>query len=261
VAPVNCPSNRNWNFTGIVRPAFVCWIEADPSASSGGWNPRNSYARLYSDEVMQLAQWTPDGAAVIARAGREAQGRYVLVPAEGQGHRDLLPLTSGDDGWGDVSPDGRTLMVTHMADDRSGRISSASSRDLVAIDIATRTEVWRRAGPNDDYHGRWSPDGNSVVFASNAQGCDALYQLRLDAGRPVGSPIYLADLGRHRAFLYGFGSEGDLLLGHLPPTFSVFEADLDLRVQTLSGAHLMATSNCDMAMGAARSPDSDRVDT
>ena len=206
---------------------------------------------LHRSDVMELTRWTPDGTAIVARDGRDDTGKYLRIPIDLSQPQTLLRLTPDDDRHGDLSPDGRTMLIA--------RVSAAGDRDLFGIDVATGEERWARKDASDDADPRWTPDGTGIVFVTDLAGCESLAVLRMNGGAPERNPALQLPFGATRTRLYGFGPDGSLLIDQSPYTYSTWLGSIDLGRATVSNARLLRQSQCDMAMGADWSPDRSRV--
>lgn len=123
--------------------------------------------------------WSPDGRRIAFTRGDPRDKRDLYTVAATGGEPTLLlegdddePDPAGSPAW---SPDGKTIVFT--ADRRQAR-----GTQLYAIDVATR--ALRRITPVRQSGGwfvvdrdpAWSPDGKTIVFASNRHATSADHQ-------------------------------------------------------------------------------------
>jgi Tol biopolymer transport system component len=152
--------------------------------------------------------WSPDGkwlAVALSRTDRTSQ--LGLVNAT---DGSLKILKSVD--WRGTtnmffSPD-----AAFVAYDLS--VSDASEqRDVFVLSIDGSQEIPAVVHPASDVVMGWSPDGHSLLFASDRAGSMAIWALPFANGRPQGAPVFLKDLGSRSVTSLGLTRAGSLLYG------------------------------------------------
>ncbi len=153
-------------------------------------------ARLQSE-----ADWSPDGGTLVFDQVTEEEGLQIFtIPADGTG--EPLQLTHGEPNgkpmWG---IDGRVLLLS-LRDGRAQEIYSMNPDGSDAVNLTNN--------PARDVLARLSPDGTSIVFASDRSGngdldiwlmdADGSDPRRLtDGGERETNPTWSSD-GRHIVF-------------------------------------------------------------
>ena len=83
------------------------------------------------------------------------------------------------------SPDGEYIVY-----DFSSR-GNPKQRDISVLRVIDGIEFPLVEYPGDDYVLGWTPDGGSVLFASNRSGSYDAWQVAVIDGRPDGNPVSL----------------------------------------------------------------------
>ncbi len=109
---------------------------------------------------------------------QDGQSDVYVVKADGSGKRNL---TDEDASHKDVSPelsrDGSSIVFVRHAAQGGTRLMVVKANGSGLMDVTpTKTEIGNIAEPS------WSPDGNQIVFASNADGNYELFVLDLRTG-------------------------------------------------------------------------------
>jgi tricorn protease len=136
----------------------------------GPFPPRGGYDN-------QVMGWTPDGAAVLFRAQRDAdgvrsEGQLFTVPAKGGLARALPMPTSGA---GDFSPDGKRIAYSPLFRDFRTwkRYEGGWAQDLYVYDLATNDAKPFATSKRTERDPMWI--GDAVYFASDRDGTLNLY--------------------------------------------------------------------------------------
>src|SRR4029077_6181779 len=79
------------------------------------------------------------------------------------------------------SPDGRYIVY-------SAPQPNSPEKDVFIIEVDGSSDVPLVAHPADDFVLGWSPDGRSVLFASNRTGGTSAWSIRVDSGKALGEP-------------------------------------------------------------------------
>jgi DNA-binding winged helix-turn-helix (wHTH) protein len=150
------------------------------------------------------AAWSPDSAKIVFQCGDSAGVVQVcVVAADGSNFRILtrLPDFSGDPSW---SPDGQSIIFTHLAEGHQA---------IWRMDASGQNAAPLLGGAVDNNTGVWSPDGAHIAFVSDRAGEDQIYVM--DA---AGGDVRAVTFGPGRAAEPAWSHDG---------TRIVFETDRD----------------------------------
>jgi Tol biopolymer transport system component len=99
------------------------------------------------------------------------------------------------------SPDGEYIVYDHSSQ------RDRAERDISVLSVTTEDEVLLVEYPGDDYVLGWTPDGGSVLVASNRSGSYDAWLVPVTKGRPDGNPVLLKrNIGPIHSL--GFTSDG-----------------------------------------------------
>jgi tricorn protease len=136
----------------------------------GPFAPRHGYDN-------QVMGWTPDGASILFRSMRDAdgirsEGRLYTVPAKG-GPATALPMPTS--GAGDFSPDGKRIAYSPLFRDFRTwkRYQGGWAEDLYVYDLATNDAKPFATTPRTERDPMWI--GDAIYFASDRDGTLNLY--------------------------------------------------------------------------------------
>ncbi len=215
---------------------------------------------LYRDEEVTWViphGWTPDGEQVLASLRTSGEGRVALVSLHDGSARVLKPFQPGEAGvfrsWR-LSPDGR-----HIA------YSSPQERDPTKSDIFLLAAEGSRESalvqhPADDRVLAWTPDGKSVLFASDRGGTLDAWTIRVADGEAQGAPeLVRADIAPLGSSIMplGFSREGSFYYGVGSQEFHLYLAGLDPAGKVMTCEKLV--SHVDGHAGAGWSPDGQQL--
>ena len=131
----------------------------------GPFPPRGGYDN-------QVMGWTPDGAAILFRSQRDAdgirsEGQLFTVPAKG-GLAKALPMPTS--GAGDFSPDGKRIAYSPLFRDFRTwkRYEGGWAQDLYVYDLATNDAKPFATSKRTERDPMWIGDG--IYFASDRDG-------------------------------------------------------------------------------------------
>src|SRR5262245_39992842 len=101
----------------------------------------------------------------------------------------------------------------------------------------------------------WTPDGKTVLFASDRTGVNSLWSVRVAAGKALQAPeLVKPDLGR--GFAMGFARDGSLYIGLVSANRDIYVATLDPATGAVATAPKeLTTRYVGSNAGAAWSPD------
>jgi tricorn protease len=129
----------------------------------------------------QVMGWTPDGASVLFRSMRDAdgirsEGQLFTVPAAG-GPATALPMPTS--GAGDYAPDGKRIVYSPLFRDFRTwkRYEGGWAEDLFVYDLATAALTPVSPTPRTERDPMWI--GGSIYFASDRDGTLNLYSYDL----------------------------------------------------------------------------------
>ena len=157
-----------------------------------GGEPRTLYRNEEAGFVQPCA-WTPDGRNILTLFFRKDNiSQIALVPAAGGPMKVLKSLSWVYPKKMDVSPDGKYVVYDTFAKE------GAPERTLFVLGIDGASETRLITAPGNHLFGAWTPDGKSVIYASD-QSAESMDARAIDVadGKPRGeSRILRRDLGR-----------------------------------------------------------------
>ena len=125
---------------------------------------RESRARLTFEGDNVLPVWTPDGKSVLFYSVRDGMGSAYMTAADGSGGERLVLAVEGSSVQPtDVSRDGRLVALSVFGDQKA----DIYVRSLVDPDAEV---VPFLAGPADEQHAHFSPDGRWIAYTSDETG-------------------------------------------------------------------------------------------
>jgi Tol biopolymer transport system component len=185
-----------------------------------GSNPR---VLFHNEEAgfVQPCAWTPDGNQILTLFFRSDNiSQIALVPAEGGPPKILRSLNWVYPKRMDISPDGRFIVYDSFAKADTGDRSIY----LLAVDGTRETRLID--SPGSHLFPLWTPDGRSVIYASDRSGTMDLWALEIRDGKRNGEPRVLRrDAGR--VLPMGFTHEGDYYYGVRSGETDVFVTTLE----------------------------------
>jgi len=167
--------------------AFAAKLKTSPISNVAVMDMASHQVRALTHEPTLDNRWgpavfTPDGKAVIADrgdVGSTTGSIWRLNLADGAAKRlDKSPEGAGGKvrtSSADISPDGKTLSITS---NQKGGMDQAA-----LLDIATGKVTWLQAGPWDQSARSFTPDGRSVLFATDADGRQDVSAYDLKSGK------------------------------------------------------------------------------
>ena len=202
-----------------------------------------------NDDIQAFSptDWSPDGKWLAVAVLRKDRTRQIgLVEVSGGEYRALT--TTGWEGPGNVrfSPDGRYIVYDLPANDNT------TQRDvfLMALDGNRKTPLVQHDA-NENVVG-WSPDGSTLLFASDRAGSTGLWALRVANGTPQAPPTLLKPniVGTPM----GLTVSGALYIARGASTQALHVAPIDLESGKLTGPPVFQTVG-DASLRPAWSPD------
>ncbi len=135
---------------------------------------RGTRLRVTNCVGARIGVWTPDGRRLVYGCAGEGGYDLFIRNADGTGRDELLVRTPRSDVASDVSPDGKTLLVSSGSRDSGSDVlvapldGSAAPRPLFAT-------------PADERQAVFSPDGKLIAYASDESGRPEVYVQAVDA--------------------------------------------------------------------------------
>jgi dipeptidyl aminopeptidase/acylaminoacyl peptidase len=198
--------------------------------------------------AITIRRWMPDGRSLFVEDRFDGRQRDVLASLESSAV--ILRTRLPEDQAADLSPDGRTIVVSRRVD---------TNTDLVALDATTAAERWRLSDPANDSFPKFTPDGTSVVFVSDRLGGQSVFRVDLTERGPAGQAALLGEFGRQRVELIAFGASGSLFMTVTPAARTALAADLDLTSHSIGTPWSIDSRAVEDTMAAAWSPDDTRI--
>ncbi len=185
-----------------------------------GSAPRILYSNREAQSVAP-ADWSLDGKYILALLLKpDNTFQIALVSVADGSARVLKTLDWRLPGKMKFSPDGRYIAYDFPQQQDS------DNRDifLLAADGSREIPLVEHAA-NDLLLG-WTPDGNSILFASDRSGSMSVWLLRVADGKPLGSPeLVKQDIGQ--VYPIGFTRAGSFYYGLAIGTSDVYTAEFD----------------------------------
>ncbi|MFC1766201.1 M56 family metallopeptidase [Planctomycetota bacterium] len=204
------------------------WEKESPSVELrivglDGAEPRILYTLALEEQTswIELCAWFPDGKHLLAHYTAKDGTDQIVKIATGDGSLSVLK-TVGKNCLGHVvfSPDGEYVAydIKRDVDDLS------SNRDIHMISTDGRQEAPFVEHPADDAVLGWAPDGKHILFASDRNGSQDVWLVRVDNGTPQGAPKRIRSGGFSPL---GFTRDGSFYYGVSQGGSYVYEARLD----------------------------------
>jgi eukaryotic-like serine/threonine-protein kinase len=118
--------------------------------------------------------WAPDGQQIAFFSDRRGIYDLYVTTAHGAGEERLLLASAIDKTPSDWSPDGRRLLYYE--------VHPESGRDLWLLDLETETRTALVRTRYDERDGRFSPDGEWILYTSDESGRREVYEIQPASG-------------------------------------------------------------------------------
>ncbi len=194
--------------------------------------------------------WLPDGKRILCGFGASDGTFKIGWVAVADGSAQVIKSLDWGYAFGmSISPDGAFVAYDFPA------ARDAAQRDVFLLAIDGTREVRLIEHPANDSVLGWTPDGNSVLFASNRTGSTGVWKIGVAEGRPTGVPeLVRPDAGR--MFPVGFSSDGGFFYELHRGMKDVYVAELDPETGKLTQPPKPATKQSVGAnYGGSWSPD------
>ncbi len=191
--------------------------------------------------------WSPDGKNILADLTRKDRTNEIAWVSVADGSVRTLKTfdwRGPGGGFGNVSlsPDGRYIVYDFPPREES------DAADIYLLSSDGSREVTLVENPADDSLPTWASDGKHVLFISDRTGTNGLWSIRVEDGKPVGSPeLVKADVGRalpmrstrRGSYYYGLGAgDNDVYLATLDLATGKVERPATKIVQHFEGTNL-----------------------
>jgi Tol biopolymer transport system component len=178
----------------------------------------------HNDQVVyvQPFDWSPDGQRLlIVLAMPDGTHRIAIISIADGSVRILKTLDWRQPITMNFSPDGRWIVYDLPQQD------SGPERDLFLLAADGTRETPIVTHPADDFLLGWTPDKQTVLFASDRTGTPGAWAIQVTEGKPVGPPRFVrGDLG-WRVHPMGFSRAGALFYFIENTISNVYTAMLD----------------------------------
>jgi len=189
-----------------------------------GSNPRVLYSDDNLAEVNPL-DWSQDGRHILAEFIRKDKTRQLMMISVADGSLqalktfDYLPRGDGLRTGELFSPDDRYVVYDLKQE-------NSSKRDIFLLSIDASQEVALVKHPADDFVLGWTPDGKSLIFASDRTGTTGIWAIRVSEGKPQGDPVLIKkDVGT--IWPKGFDKNGSFYYAFETVVSDVYVAEID----------------------------------
>jgi Tol biopolymer transport system component len=174
---------------------------------------------------VDVCDWSEDGKHILAVLGKKDRQEMQLVSISvADGSATVLKKPGGDWGYSPAltfSPDGRYVLYDNRQSEGD------SQRDVFLLSTEGRPETRLVEHPADDYALGWTPDGKSVLFASDRTGSVGIWAVSVAEGKAQGAAeMVRAGAGdvspmgftRDGSYFYSLGSRSeDIYVAELDP--------------------------------------------
>lgn len=180
---------------------------------------------LYSNKETNFIQpfdWSPDGKHILAVRNQPDRTTWIVLFSVADGSfRTLKPLDGRYPRKMSFSPDGR-----YIAYDLPTR-EDVRTHDIFLLSADASREIPLVTHPAHDSVIGWTPDGKSLLFASDRTGGMSIWAIQVADGKAQGLPeLVKRDVGRLDNSL-GFTRDGAYFYGLRPGLIDVYTAELD----------------------------------
>lgn len=190
---------------------------------------------LYRKEGIERIKphsWSRDGKSILALLRTAEKVNQIVLVSTQDGSVTVLKTLD----WRypvkmSLSPDGRQIAYDFPPDENSPQ------RDIFLLDTDGGREIPLVRHPGIDYAPLWSPDGKTIVFASDRSGTLSVWALDMADGKPEGQPR-LVKQQMERLLPLGFTRDAVLYYAHVvfENAGDVYVASLDPTTRTALGA-------------------------
>jgi Tol biopolymer transport system component len=179
---------------------------------------------LYSNEEVawiQTYDWSPDGKQILACFNYQDETNQTVLVSVADGSVNVLK-TLADDFPDNMcfSKDGKYIVYDHPQKENS------TNSDIFLLSTDGSSQISLVEHPANDFVFGWSPDGKSILFASDRDGTFSFYILKVTEGKAQGNPA-LVKSGIGSVEALGFTPDGSFYYGITQQRSDVYIAELD----------------------------------
>jgi Tol biopolymer transport system component len=160
---------------------------------SDGSHPRTVYKNDAVDYVEPKA-WSPDGKRILAVLQLKNESMQIAMIGVADGALHVLKTLKQDPLWlttMGISPDGRYIAYTAPQKDDETR------HDISLLSVDGKNEARLVTNPANDYFLGWTPNADTVLFASDRTGAVSVWAVDVMDGQPHGRQrLVKSDVGR-----------------------------------------------------------------
>ncbi len=172
---------------------------------------------------MQVFDWSPDGKEILIGLEREFSQRQIALVSAADGETKFLKTFEGPGPWPQVmrfSRDGKYIAYAYPQE------KDSLERDILVISIEDKREFPLVRHPGDDLLLGWTPDGKSILFASDRTGSMDMWLQTVSGGKVQGSPE-LVKRGVDQIMPLGFTQSGAFYYALGQRMIDVYSARID----------------------------------
>ena len=135
--------------------------------------------------------WSPDSTKLAFASSRGGDVDLYVMLADGSQVKRLTAVQGQGSEMLRVTPYVNWITFESSRDDDTDIF--VTSADGSAFSPLAETEVWMTSNDDEDFMPAWSPDGASIVFASDRDGDDEIWSMRRDGSAQVALTRNTAD--------------------------------------------------------------------
>jgi Tol biopolymer transport system component/serine/threonine protein kinase len=218
--------------------------------AADGSNPRLLCRATDSEYSLSPREWSRDGRFILVQQSKPRANHQIgLVDVADGSLRAVKDLgmyrSSAEEVKMCLSPDGKWIAFAMRPKD------GEPNRDIWLVSTDGAAETTLVDHPADDSLLGFSPDGGSVLFASNRRGTTDAWLIRVADGKPTGPPALIkADIGE--VYPMGLTRDGALFYSVGVSSKNIYLASLDPRTGKVISAPVLATQRYE---GSNSTPD------
>jgi Tol biopolymer transport system component len=186
-------------------------------------------------DYVQPHAWSPDGKKILTSFARRDRTNQVGWVSAADGSAQILKtLGQREVTKMSLSPDGRYIAYDILTQ------QDPPTRDISLLTADGKREIPLVKHPANDLYPVWTPDGRSVLFASDRTGTLGAWIIQVADGKPLGQPeLVKPDMGR--MFPIGFTRNGSFFYGLEASSNDIYTAEVDFATGKLLSQPTTAT--------------------
>ncbi len=198
-----------------------------------GFDGSNTRILCSDDNLAEVnpLDWSQDGRYILAEFIRKDKTRQLMMISVAEGSVRVLKTF-------DKLPRGDAFMIGELfsPDDRyvvfDLKQENSSKRDIFLLSIDGTQEVALVKHPADDFVLGWTPDGKSLIFASDRTGTTSIWAIRVSEGELQGDPVLIKkDVGT--IWPKGFDKNGSFYYAFETVVSDVYIAEIDSKTHEI----------------------------